>query len=361
MQRLRAFSKGQFMVLYGLAAMGLLGAVALATDVGVIYYQWAQMQKAVDASALAAVHYLPNDPAGAATTAQAYAKGNGLVTSEVTGVTCIDLAKGSYSCAATGSQPAGFLPTELKVDASRTAPYYFARALGLASTVLGVTATANFNPSPTSLHVPDGQKCLSNNDCPPTTGSVSGTCGGSPGAQDILPIAVDNLTASQWVQGQSYTLNRVTATKGGNGPWPDAPGNWGAINLCNSNGGSAVRAAIANGFYGPISAGQTVSSEPGADVGNIAQGFQDRLALSTDNSTTFDTTDPRLVIVPLVNFAGCSGNCNLPVTGFMAFYIDSYSGGAINGHFVTMSVPDAYGNGLANNDLGLKGNAKLIK
>ena len=50
MKRLFAYSKGQIFVLYAVAATALLGAVALGTDVAIMYYNWASMQRAVDAA-----------------------------------------------------------------------------------------------------------------------------------------------------------------------------------------------------------------------------------------------------------------------------------------------------------------------
>jgi Flp pilus assembly protein TadG len=39
-------------VLYALAATALLGAVAMGTDVAIMYFNWASMQRAVDAASL---------------------------------------------------------------------------------------------------------------------------------------------------------------------------------------------------------------------------------------------------------------------------------------------------------------------
>ncbi len=59
MKRIFDKSRGQMMVLYSAAlAFALAGAVALCTDVGVMYMDWQHMQKIADAAALAGANYL---------------------------------------------------------------------------------------------------------------------------------------------------------------------------------------------------------------------------------------------------------------------------------------------------------------
>jgi hypothetical protein len=166
-----------------------------------------------------------------------------------------------------------------------------------------------------------------------------------------LPIAVDNQTAAQWVQGRTYTLNRVDANNGG--AWPDAPGNWGTVSLCGG-GGSGVRTAIANGFYGPITIGQTLTTQPGVDGGNIKNGFKDRMS-GTDSPYGFVPTDKRAVIVPLVDFSNCNGQCDVPVTGFMAFYMDSWNGSsAVSGTFIKMVTGNSSADATVTGDAGVQ-------
>jgi hypothetical protein len=63
----------------------------------------------------------------------------------------------------------------------------------------------------------------------------------------------------------------------------------------------------------------------------------------------------RAVIVPLVDFSNCSGQCDVPVTGFMAFYLDSWSGnGAVNGTFVKMVAGNSTGDATVTGDAGVQ-------
>ncbi len=83
MKLLSTKSRGQIGIIYAMGIVGLLGAVALCTDVSVMYLNWHRMQKAVDAAALAGVTYLPEDSATAISTAQTYGQNNGLAASEI--------------------------------------------------------------------------------------------------------------------------------------------------------------------------------------------------------------------------------------------------------------------------------------
>ncbi|HYL60071.1 MAG TPA: hypothetical protein VEU51_14465, partial [Candidatus Acidoferrales bacterium] len=141
------------------------------------------------------------------------------------------------------------------------------------------------------------------------------------------------------------------------------PGNWGNVTLCGGgNGGSGLRTQIADGYGGSMSALQTLQTDPGAKVGPVNQGFADLLAASSDNYASWvpGDKDPRAVVVPLVDFAGCNGQCTVTVKGFMSFYIDSYNGGAITGHFISMVEQNSV-KVVATTDAGLSGNPYLIK
>ena len=367
-QAVKRYQKAQIAVIMTLAMVTLVGAMALGTDVAVLYFNWVQLQKAADAAVLAGANYLPNDTGKASDTAISYAKTNGIAAGEI----------GPLNCSGSGCNPTfSNGNTRITLAVHRTVPYYFARVLGLSTgTVAAVASTAAIPYAPTTIGGP-----ISTNGSGSGGGAASVTCGNSTGNFDIVPIALSNTTRSSYVVDQSYTLNRTGGNGSANGPWVDAPGNWGMVNLCGggSSSGSALRGSIADGFYGPINAGYTdatghavqpsqLSTVPGAKVGPISQGFADRINASPDafangnTPSSFDPNDPRAVIVPMVSFAGCTGSCTVTVTGFMAFYIESYSSGAITGHFIN-KVPMELSSGVPNwnGDAGVTGIPILVK
>src|SRR5258707_10846483 len=83
-------SRGQVMVLYAGVVAVLLGAIGLCTDVGLMYMNWQQLQKAADAAVLAGANYLPGDPATAISTATAWPLNNSVVASEIVSGPTVD-------------------------------------------------------------------------------------------------------------------------------------------------------------------------------------------------------------------------------------------------------------------------------
>lgn len=138
------FTRAQISVLFALAAVTLVGVMALGADIGVLYYNWGQLQKAADAAAEAGAEVLPNNPtdtsaAAAVATAKTYATYNGVLESDI------------VSAAPINGQ------SQMQVTIKRTVPYSFARVLGLTNGLVQVSAIARppmgvsfVNCSPTS-------------------------------------------------------------------------------------------------------------------------------------------------------------------------------------------------------------------
>ncbi len=87
-----------------------------------------------------------------------------------------------------------------------------------------------------------------------------------------------------------------------------------------------------------------VLTEPGVAVGPVDQGFNDRLRTGqseypSGSAADHAINDPRVVIVPLVNFSSAQGKSSVSVTGFAMLWIDSVSGGTIQAHFISGVVP----------------------
>lgn len=331
------YMKGQIAVVMTFAIATLLGAMALGTDVAVMYFNWVQLQKAADAAALAGANYLgPNpqvfasaqvdascttqsdDPKKAACT---YAVKNGMQAGEIT-----------------LTEPNPSLPApNIEVGLARNnLPYFFGKVIGLNTYSVAARATAQSNGPVGTVYrglFPAGITC---------TPDASGKC---PGLPDSLAF------------GQKFTFG---------------PGNWSWLNF---NDGNNLQVNIASGATVSESI-TSVLTKPGVDAGQVRHGFDTRLtdynnfmanpansactsySYSTVCSTTSPVTpcvgDPLAVVVPTVNFTGGAGSTTLTIDGFAMLYLNPTqtcldgspkppcNGNAgLDGCFVKMMAPDS--------------------
>jgi hypothetical protein len=255
--------RAQIVVIMALASATLIGAIALCTDVGLLYYNWGLLQKVADAAVLAGANYLPDDAAGAVSAANSFASQNGIAAGEVNSTT---VAADHMS---------------ITVQLKRTVPYYFARVVGLSSGLVTAQATAGLEGA----------------------GAVNG----------MVPIGIDSRTT--YTYGQSISL--MTGQYG--------PGNWGPLAL-GGTGASNFASNIQFGYSGEISVGQLITTETGQMVGPTRSAFNARLAAGADSypSGTFANhtiTDPRVVTVPMINYASVGGTSQVPVLGFAELWL----------------------------------------
>jgi hypothetical protein len=323
-------SKGQTFVIGAVAAVVLVGAVSLGTDVAVRYFNRVQLQKAADAAALAGANWLPDNPSQATTTANQYAQNNGIKAAEITStsVTPDDLS--------------------LSISLQRNVPYYFARVFGLTSANIAVAATAEAPYAPTTVnastpaHVPSGGD---NNGANGGTCATTCSCG-------LLPIGLDANT----VYSDGEALNLQQGQLG--------PGNWDLLAL-GATGGANLRTNIANGYNSIVTVGDWLTTEPGKKVDPVDQGFQDRLncAAITDPSGTYSNhslTDPRVMVLPVVDWEHQNGRSQVLLKAFASVWLDSYSGGQVSVHFISQVIGNSYGSPSATM-FGARGTPILIK
>ncbi len=319
-------SDGQILPVFSLGMVVFLALIAMGTDVSVMYANWAKMQKAVDAGALAGANYLPYDPATATATAIAYAQTNGLSAGEIT---------------APAISPDDL---EITLGATRSVPYFFARVVGLVSQSIRVSATAAV---PYSVSCVGCAYSQSGNGFTPSYGSNTGD-------YPLIPIGLDSSTP--YAYNESLTLHYQQV--GG-------PDNWGTVEL-GAPGGAVTRQNIAVGYTGPVQVGDYINTEPGKKVGPVDQGFQDRLdaAAVSDPCGSFSShtyNDPRVVYVPMVDWSTSGNGRNaVQVQGFAALWVDSVSGGTLNVHFISQVAPDSLPNTSAPY-AGVRGAPILIK
>jgi hypothetical protein len=150
-RKLGKFRKGQMAVVMTLVIATLVGVMSLGADVGVMYYNWVQLQKGADAAAVAGASYL-NEGAAGVTLAAAdvnanctgqsddakkaacpYAINNGLAT-DANSLTINEPGQ---------NLPAGASSPNIQVIATRNnLPYVFGRAIGLSTYKVAAMATA---------------------------------------------------------------------------------------------------------------------------------------------------------------------------------------------------------------------------
>ena len=278
--------KGQVAVILALVLPALIGAVALGTDVAIFYFNWVELQKAADSAVLAGATFLPATPSVAVSTAQNYAELNGIQNSEIV---YVQVASNNMSIA---------------MKLQRTVPYYFARVLGLTSGIVAVSAVAGIEAS----------------------NSASG----------LVPIGLQSGTV---LTPYEQIILKLAPAQGSVGP-----GNWEPLAMgytrSSDPGGSSYKLNIEYGYQPVININDEIYTEPGNLVGPTQQGIDYRLSegSSTDSSgTVTDHTlaDPRVITIPIVNFADINGSSQVPVLGFAEFWIVSVSGnGNITGEFI---------------------------
>ena len=320
--KLGKFRKGQIAVVMTLVIATLVGVMSLGADVGVMYYNWVQLQKGADAAAVAGASYLNEGAAGvtlaaadvnanctgqsddAKKAACTYAINNGLAT-DANSLTINEPGQ---------NLPAGAASPNIQVVATRNnLPYVFGRAIGLSTYKVAAMATAAQASAGGGHIFPVGLQC---------------TPSGNPLSCPDPFAEYQNLTLTEKFAGDTF-----------------APGNWAYLGP-DGGGAQTVSGDIANGSSSLISYLGTVSTQTGniSNSQQLSNGFNARVTRHNNMSgdvpgtqTTCSTVqysqvcsgsvkpctgDPLAIIVPLVNFNGANGNSNLTVYGFAELYLN---------------------------------------
>jgi len=277
------------MVLYAGVLVVLLGAIGLCTDAGVFYVHWQLLQRAADSAAIAGANYLPSDTSTAQSGAVSMAEKNGILAGEIT------------------STPVSGNDLSITVNLSRTVPYYFARALGMTTGVVSVSATAGVQPNSANARglIPIGLSC--------PNGATTGNCNGD------------------YTVGTTYSMKQDQSQT-------SLSGNWGALAL-GGNGADVYQQNLALGYNGTMGIGSQLTTKPGNVVGPTGAGIAERIAagVAADPSIpagsapapgNVPTYDPRLIAVPMVDYsaAGKGGRTTVPVVLFAQMWLLGVSG-----------------------------------
>lgn len=289
-RRLRA--PGQVAVIMVLALPALLLATSLCVDVGDLYISRVRIQTAIDASVLAGANWLPDYQSQAISTARSYAIRNGIKSAEIQSITVASNQK------------------SLTMVVSRDVPCYFCLAMGEG------TAYAS-SGSTTGLHA------LA------TAGIVAVNS-----AYGVVPLGLDYRTDLNFG-------NQVVLKQGQVGA-----GNWDPLAL-GAPGANQYSNNLQNGYSGRIRIGDELTTETGNVVGPTNQGIAARISAGQSEypSGTFmdhQLDDPRILVVPVVDFSNINGNSQVPLKGFAVMWIaSSDQQGNITCYFMHQSVPNA--------------------
>lgn len=277
--------KGAIAVVAAAALVGMTSMAALAIDAGMLFLNRYRLANSADAAALAGAQELPGRPGEAISAAMNFVAANspnGQLPDSVQPV----LSKGN---------------TTITVTLSRNVPLYFARVMGLASSVVTATATAE----------------------------VKTYSGGNRG---IVPFGI---VKQNFVFGQTYQLK----LGGGDG----YNGNFQALAL-GGTGASTYTNNIKHGYKGNFKIGDWIFTETGNMSGPTATGVSFRIGL--DPAATFETVQSnseRIIVVPILDSLLVSGREDVLVVGFAAFFLEGSGGGGndsyVFGKFREMIIP----------------------
>jgi Flp pilus assembly protein TadG len=336
----------------------LLGAMALGADFAIVYFNWALVQKAADAAALAGASQLTGQTGSASAVRSAavnyvngYACLNGITDPSNTNATL---------CPSPATKSAGWVDkveftnvtdTQVSVGIHRSVPYFFGKMIGLQEASVAATATAALKPTGT---VPGGLFPV--------------------GLQCTAPCDLSSLFKGQSIVkfGSKFVLNNNNNNMQSSG---GAPGNWDWINVGQGPSASGLGTVLQGGAAGSYSVSQTVSTSPGVGKLNAQpaqKGLDARLAAcapvtsSTDpctnggDTSSLNCKDPCLITVPALDFTNCNGNCSMTIQGFAQMYLEQGSTtSAINACYVAKNTCTTVGGSGAPN-LGSIGQPVLI-
>jgi Flp pilus assembly protein TadG len=324
------FSKGQMAVLLTLVLPVLLGAMCLGADFAIIYLNWAMIQKAADAAALAGASQLTGVLGSASSLTPA-------VVNYVDGYACMNgvsdpssVSTGAVACTQTAKSP-GFVDkiaftnvtdTQVSVGIKRSVPYFFGKMIGLQEASVAATATAAIEATGGAPNFPVGLQCT-------PTGP-----GNKCDRNSLFNAVGNNVTF-----GSKFVLNDNNNNMQSSG---GAPGNWDWIDVGQGQGASGLGTALAGGISGSLSFGQDISTSPGVGKGNgapVQQGLNKRLSSCNTTASDFPDPcgagngsvpaqyckDPCVISVPVMDFTNCNGNCTRPIEGFALMYLEQGS------------------------------------
>lgn len=244
--RSRERQKGVVAVIVAIALVGVIAVAGLALDVSRVFTNKARVQTVVDAAALAAAKVL--DTAGTAAQATSAAQ------------SIINTNRAAYpELAAQGDLNWSIEFSNTLIPFSPgTSPPLFARV-----TLTGFETRTTLS------------RLLGVDEIPLRASAVAGPSASLGTACDVVPIVACG-DAAAGAPYYGYEPGRIHVLKyGAQGATGLGPGNYHLLRIGGS-GGNVVRQNLAGGYRGCLSVGETVTTEPGNEVGPTVQGINTR-------------------------------------------------------------------------------------
>jgi hypothetical protein len=319
--------------------VALIGFVALAVDVGVLYGARTSAQSVADAAALAGAYTFINSPTAvqpdtAQNNALQVALNNKVLDTPVTAANVtvnVDVAN-----------------RRVTVDVAGTQSTYFARVLGVGTAQISAEGIAE------AAQYSSGEICrVKPWFVPNTMLGTSGPCAAC-AANQVL-ISGGQVTAFAQSQfGQEFILKSQDPHAS------IAPGQFYAIQFPGSSGGADYRANIHTPCTNEVlRCGNSYSVEPGNMVGPTKQGVQDLIGNPPDDSWTgtigvyqtpngLSDTSKNVIIVPIWDSCSMAGFCpaanfpsgstvSLQIIGFATFFLEDIQGGNVKARLIGVS------------------------
>lgn len=278
--------KGNALVMMAFILSLLVALTGLVVDGGRLYLQKGELQKAIDAAALAGVQQVKNSQINAVNAAIELASLNG-----------ISLNSSNITVGSDSVEIHNMVPVETT----------FAKVLGFNWVDVAATSKA-----------------------------VIDTTRGIKKHSNVIPVGIPK---DKLVKGQSHTLH-FTPGGGSNGP---QQGNFGFLAI-GGRGAANLEDNIVNGIEVEITPGSYVLTEPGLKWGKVRSGFQERINMDAakplcNQLSTAKSGCARVAILPIVKDLGSvNGRGKVEIIGFAAFWIEKVepNGGnkSVSGYFI---------------------------
>jgi len=274
MKKLFGKPRGQIMIVYAAAIATLTGVLALCTDVAVFYVNWEQLQKAADAAVLAGGAGLPANVPGAKAAVNWYLGKNGVASPDV--ITAPTVSPDN---------------TRISVTVKRTVPYYFGGALGLVSSDIQVTATAQ--------------------------AQTATTPGGG-----LFPAGL-NLAKFGTLKFDGTKYDIYSSSN-------NSPGNKGPIDIAQN--GDPFPYMGLTPFTGTLTVGEKIPVVTGCKTGHASGPLAARIAagVAMDPAGTWDNHtvgNPQQVVLPVGTFSGTGSGATFVISQFVDAWIEPTSSG----------------------------------